>query len=235
MGKRPAKSKKSEPKERKTDFVPGAETDEQFEQALLLLSEWLKAQIVDVGVDTDGDISFDLPREMDQLLETQMPADLTSEHVVAIIKHEIPALVEAGLAREPAEWLKRRVPEELSDKVESMAKRAKRVVDIIISESLKERMLLRRNTPAYVVERLEWNAGTYHVRSEGQEKTDVPFVSLEINFTRPRSAPVLAIGPVDRGVGFKRDDDISVNLELHRDDIGDLIRELEEIAGETRG
>jgi len=235
MGKRPTKTKKSEPRERKTDFVPGAETDEQFEQALLLLSEWLKAQIVDVSVDTDGDIYFNLPREMDELLETQMPADLASEHVVAIIQYEIPALVEAGLAREPAEWLKRRVPEELSDKVDSMAKRAKKVVDIIISENLKERILLRRSTPAYVVERLEWNAGTYHVRSEDQEKIDVPFVSLEINFTRPRSAPVVAINPIERRIGFKRDDDISVNLQLHRDDIIDLARQLEEIAEEMRG
>ena len=107
MVKKQTKAKKTELKKSKEDFVPGVETDEQFEKVLSLLSKWINAGIVDVEVDTDGDVTFGLPGEMDELLGTQVPFGLKHKDVVSIITFEIPMLIGAGFSRKPKEWMKK--------------------------------------------------------------------------------------------------------------------------------
>ncbi len=229
MGKKQTKEKKAELRKVKEDFIPGAETEEQFEKVLSLLSEWIKAGIVDVEVDTDGDVTFSLPGEMDELLGTQVPFGLKHKDVVSIITFEIPMLIGAGLSRKPKEWIKRRLQEQFSDKIDVMTKRGEKAAKCLVTGDSKERVLLRKASLAYVVDELNWSSGTYHVKSEGEEKIDIPHVSLEIKFARPRSGRMVMIHHDERSISFGRSDDISVTLDLHTDDIRDLIKKLKGI------
>ncbi len=229
MGKKQTKGKKTELRKVKDDFIPGAETEEQFEKVLSLLSEWIKAGIVDVKVDTDGDVIFGLPGEMGDLLGTQVPHGLKHRDVVSIIKSEIPTLIGAGISRKPKQWIERRLPEKLSDKIDVMTKRVDKATECLVNENLTKRVLLRKASPAYVVDEINWNSGTYHIESEGKEKVDIPHVSLEIKFARPRSGRMMMIRTDEHSISFARGDDISVTLDLHKDDIMDLIKKLREI------
>jgi len=223
------KSRNSKPKKKKREFIPGAETEEQFDNVVSLLSEWIKAGIVDVKVDTDGDVNFGLPSEMDELLGTQAPSGLKHKDVVSIIKHEITALIGAAFSRKPKEWLEGRLSESLSDKIDVLLKRCEKVSESLVTENLKKRVLLRKTSPAYVLDELNWNSGTYHIESEGKEKVNIPHVSLEIKFARPHSGRVVMIHPDERSISFGRSDDILVTLDLHKDDITDLIQKLKGI------
>lgn len=229
MGKGPKKSKKADTKEEKKDFVPGTETEEQFEKVLSLLSDWMKAGIVDFELDTDGDIKFNLPGEMSKLLGTQVPRDLTHKKVVAIIRTEIPPLISAGLGKESELRLRFLMPEELHEKIDVMVKRSKKTVGTLINENLKARILLRQATPCYVVDKIQSMESTYHIESGKGEKVNVHHLSLEFSFAKPRSGQMLVIDPKEGGISFSRKDDIKVTVDLHRDDMKDLIKKLKEI------
>lgn len=229
MGKKQTKAKKTELKKSKEDFVPGTENEEQFEKVLFLLSEWIKAGIVDVKIDVDGDIHFDLPSEMEELLKTQVPRDLKHRDVVAIIRNELPALISASLAKNPGRRLRFILPENLNEKIDLMVERGEKTVGMLVSKNLKERILLRKASPSYVIDELRDMAGTYHVESEKNEKVDVPYLSLELTLARPRSEQMLAVNPKERTVRFSRKDDIKVTIDLHKEDLKDLIKKLNKI------
>jgi len=222
-------------KEEGEKFLPGTETEEQFEEVLSLLAGWIKAGIVDVGVDVDGDVVFDLPDEMEELLGTQISSDMTYKNVISIITQEIRVLASVGLAKKPEQSLKRRLPDKLLEKPEKlnvMVERSNRVIDVLITENVKQRVLLRKATSAYIVNSLQWNSGTYHIESGDKKKTDVPHILLEVNFARPHSANILTLRE-EGNVGVSRNDDITVILELHKDDLKDLIKKLNKIEEET--
>ena len=232
MGKGPKKSKKVDMKEEKKDFVPGTETEEQFEKVLSLLSDWIKAGIVDFELDTDGDIKFNLPGEMSKLLGTQAPRDLTHKKIFAIIRNEIPPLISVGLGKESERRLRFLMPEELHEKIDVMVKRSKKTVGTLINENLKARILLRQATPCYVVDEIHSMTATYHIKSEKGEKVNVPHLSLELSFAKPRSAQMLVMNPKEGSISFSRKDDIKVTVDLHRDDMKDLIKKLNKIVEE---
>ncbi len=229
MGKGPKKSKKADLKEEKKDFVPGTETGDQFGKVLSLLSEWMKAGIIDFDLDPDGDIDFKLPSEMSDLLGTQIPSDLTHKNVVAIIRNEIPALISAGLEKKPEQRLRYLLPEELHEKIDVMVERSAKTVKILVDKNLKERILLRQATPVYVVDEIRSIASTYHIELEKGEKVDVPYLSIEFTLAKPRSGHMLVLNPKERSAIFSRKDDIKVTVELHRDDLKDLIKKLKDI------
>ncbi len=221
---------------KKEKFISGQENEEQFAKILSLLTSWIKAGIVDIEVDSDGDVDIDCPSEMRDLLGSQIPNGLTHDNVVSIIESEIPALIMAGLSKDAKEWLTRRAPDELSDesgRIDLMVNRTENAVKTLLSKNLKERLLLRKASPSYVVENLRWNQSTYHLETEKKEKTDVPYISLEITFTKPRSGRVLIVNPSEGAVGMKRTDDIKINLELHRDDVKKIIKKFNKILERT--
>ncbi len=231
MGKKPTKSKKKELEKGKEEFLPGAESEEQFEKVLSLLSEWRKAGIVDFELDADGSVDFSLPSEMSELLGTQVPRGLTHKNVVGIIRREIPVLISAGLGKMPEERLRSLLPEKLHEKIDVMVKRSEKVINMLdgIDKGLKERILLRQATPCYIVDEIHSMTATYHIESDKGEKIDVPHLSLEFTFAKPRSGQMLVINPKERSISFSRKDDVKVTVDLHRDDIKDLIKKLNRI------
>ena len=230
MGKSSTKSKKTKSKKEKQEFVPGTETEEQFDRVLSLLSEWIKAGIVDYELDSDGDIRFNLPSEMRDLLGKQTPSNLTHENVLSIIRNEIPALVSACLQKRPERRLRHLLPEQLQEKIDEMVDRSKKVFDVLINKNMKQRILLRRTTPCYIVEKIQSIESTYRVESEKGEKIGIPHFSLEFTFTRPRSERMMYVSPIEPMVTFGRKDNIKVTVDLHKDDIKDLINKLSKIA-----
>ena len=229
MGKKQTKTKEPKGEKQEKDFVPGVETEDQFDKVLSLLSQWMKAGIVSVSVDVDGDITFGLPREMDKLLETQVPRDLTHEKVHGIIRNEIPALVDAGLRRNPEKALRLGVPEKLHGKIDTMVKRSEKAVASLVDGPLKERIMLRRTATGYVLEDIESIQSTYHVEAEKGERIDVPFVSLELALAKPRSGYMFTFSPREHAFTAVRKDDIRIILDMHKDDIKDLIQKLKKI------
>jgi hypothetical protein len=229
MAKRQIKSKKARHQKEREDFIPGTETDEQFEKVLSLLSEWIKAGIVSINVDVEGDVHFELPREMKELLETQVPSGLTHKKVVEIIHSEIPALISVGLAKDSEHRLIHVMPEKLHEKINILIKRSEKTVNALINKNLKERILLREATTAYVVDEVRSIASTYHIESKKGEKIDVPYISVELTLARPHSEQMFAFNPLERTISFTRRDDVRVTLDLHKDDIKDLIQRLQKI------
>ena len=233
MGKKQTKTKKPKVENQEKDFIPGAETEGQFDNVLLLLSQWMKAGIVTVNVDVDGDIAFELPREMNKLLETQIPSDLTHKQVVGIIRDEIPSLIAAAFGKNPEHMVRVLMPEKLHGKIDTMVKRSEKAVTCLVDSSLKERIMLKRTTPAYVVDEIHAIRSTYHVEAKRGEKIDVPYISLEFAFVRPRSGYVFSLNPKERAMSASRKDEIRVTLDLHKDDIKDLNQKLKKIEEET--
>jgi len=219
-------------KKKTEKFLPGSESEEQFEKVLSLLAEWIKGGIVNIKVDTDGDVDFDLPSEMGELLEAQIPPDLNREDVVSIIESEIPALIGAGLSENAKAWLERRLPDKLEEILDAMTARSGKAVEKLVDAKVTERVLLRKATSVYVVDGLRWKRGTYHLHAGKDRKIDVPHVSLEIRFSRPHSGQVLTLYRSDSTLTGSRKDDISVALELHKEDILQLAKDLEKIAEE---
>ena len=183
-------------------------------------------------IDADGDISFDLPDEMEELLETQVPNGLTYENVASIIKVEVYALIFGHFIKNPEYFFKRMLPKELRSKADVMLGRIQRTIDALITESMKERVLLRKTTRAYTFESVDWHLGTHHVKAEEKKKTDVPYVSLEMKFSKPCSERIMSMNSRGQVINASRKDDIAVALELHKDDLKDLIKELQEIEKE---
>lgn len=208
-------------------FVPGNETPEQFAKVLELLCEWIKGGIVSVDVDIDGDIDFDLPGEMEELLAAKLPAGLSSEDVRNIVQGEIRGLVSAGFSKRPSTFLANRLPEELRPNVDEMVRRCTEVHKQLVTASLKERMLLRRTTAAYVLDDIEWNSCTYHVEGTDNEKIDLPCISLKLSFVRPSSPVIVGFAPSELPqVSISRRDDVNVVLELHKEDIKKMVDKL---------
>ena len=233
MAKKQTTTKKSKIEKEEKDFMPGSETEDQFDKVLSLLSQWMKAGIVSVSVDVDGDITFELPREMEKLLETQVPRDLTHEKVSAIIRNEMPALIDAGLRKNPEQALRSGVPEKLYEIIGTMVKRSEKAVASLVGRPLKERIMLRRTTTGYVIDDIESIQSTYHVDAEKGERIDVPFVSLELTFAKPRSGYMFSLSPRERAFTTVRKDELRVIFNMHKDDLSDFIQKLIKIEKDT--
>jgi len=229
MAKKQTITKKSEIEKEEKDFMPGAETEDQFDTVLSLLSQWMNADIVSVSIDLDGDVAFRLPKEMEKLLETQVPQGLTHKQVVSIIRNEIPALISSGLAKNKEQVLRSAIPGKLYEKIDVMVKRSEKAVNQIVDRSLEERIILRKTTPAYVVDDVQSIEGTYHVESENGKILNVPFISLQLTLAKPQSGYSLAVDPRERTIAFSRKDDIRVTLDMHKVDVKDLIEKLNKI------
>lgn len=208
-------------------FVPGNETPEQFAKVLELLCEWVKGGIVSVDVDSDGDIDFDLPGEMEELLAAQLPAGLNSENVRGIVQLEIRTLMAAGLSQRTKKNVARMLPKQVTTDIDEMVRRCTKVHKQLVTPSLKERMLLRRTTAAYVLDDIEWKSCTYHVEDTDDKKVDLPCISLKFTFVRPSSPVILGFAPHELPqMTFSRKDDVSVVLELHKEDVKKMIGKL---------
>lgn len=214
---------------KKKEFIPGQESKEQFDKVVSLLLGWIKAGIVIVGVDSDGDIDFDLPEEMNELLKKEMPPELTKEQIIGIIRVEIRILLSSALSGNPKYALKNQLPEKLSENIDDMLARANNLVERLVDKNLKERILLRKTSSAYIVKNVNWNLSTYHIKQDKNKKTDVPYVSLKIDFTKPSSGRIATLYLDDQTMSISKGDDIGVVLELHRDDIKDLRKKIDEI------
>lgn len=226
MGKEQTKSKKSNAND---DFVAGAESDKQFKKVLSLLCEWMKAGIVDVKVDVDGDVDFGLPDEMDELLGTQLPPGYAHDEVSAIIRSEIPALISGGLEKKPEQYLKFRLPEKFHERIDVMVQRSREAIKKLVNKNLKERILLRRAATAYLIEDIQLTKCTYHLELEKGEKVDVPHATLGFTFAKAGSGQVVVMDMHARSASFRRKDTVEVSVDLHKDDVKDLIKKLKEI------
>ena len=227
MVKKKSKTKKKKIERQEKEFILGTETEEQFEKVLSLLSQWIKAGIVSLKVDVDGDVNFELPKEMDKLLETQVPKDLTHKKVTGIIRSEIPQLITAGFGKEKEQILAFGMHEKL--KINNMLKRSEKAVDRLVDKNLKERIMLRRTTPGYILDEIKSIESSYHVESKKGKKVDIKFISLEFFLAKPRSGVMVEFNPMERTMRIARKDDFRVMVELHRDEIKDLIKKLREI------
>lgn len=227
MVKKKSKTKKTKIEQQEKEFIPGTETEEQFEKVLTLLSQWIKAGIVSVKVDVDGDVNFELPKEMDKLLETQVPKDLTHKKVTGIIRSEIPQLITAGFGKEKEQILAFGMHEKLN--INNMLKRSEKAVACLVDKNLKERIMLRRTTPGYILDEIQSIESSYRVESKKGEQVDIKFISLEFFLAKPRSGQMVEFNPMERTMRIARKDDFRVTVELHKDDIKDLIKKLSEI------
>ena len=231
-------SKKTDRKEK--CFIAGEETEEQFNGVLSRLSEWVKAGVVNLDIDADGGIRFELPAEMVSLLGDEAPAGLTSDDVREIVRTEIPVLLSARLRKDARGWLGSVLPEQIQGKVDVMLERSKKAFPVLVDQNLKERLLLRKATPSYVAPSIRRAASaTYHVESGEGEKVDVPAVCLEFEFAKPGSGYILEIAVRESRVATRRKDDVRVAVDVHKDDVDDLIKKLskikEEMISERRG
>jgi hypothetical protein len=117
-----------------------------------------------------------------------------------------------------------------------MVERSKRAFFLLVDKSLKERLLLRKVTPAYLVPEIKQLVmTTYHVDSPEGEKVDVPVACLEFRFTKPRSGYSFEANLTEPKVVTGRKDDIKVAADLHKDDIDDLIKKLKKVRAEMAG
>ena len=216
------------------EFVPGTESDEDFGKVLSLLSKWLKDGIVELKVDSDGDVEFVLPREMRDLFQKEMPPGLTDSQVVRIIRTEIPALVSAGFSKDSMGYLRYRLPESLHDKLGDMVGRSKRAVDVLLDSELRERILLRRTTLGYVIREIRSLSGSYEAMLGKDGKAKVPFTTLEFCFVRPHAGVAITVDPREGIATIDPKDEIKVRADLHKEDIKALVRDLTKLAETAR-
>jgi hypothetical protein len=215
---------------KKDEFVPGTESEEDFEKVLSLLSKWVKGGIVEIDLDPDGDVEFVLPREMRDLFEKEMPRGLKEAQVAKIIRTEIPALVSAGFSKDARNYLRFRLPSNLHGRLDDMAERAQKAVRVLIDRTLKERMLLRRTTLGYVIGSVQSLSGSYESLGGKDEKLNIPFVTLEFSFVRPRAGVTLAMDPSEGVTIVGRKDEINVRVDLHREDVKTLVKDLTKLS-----
>ena len=220
--------KKQSDKERKAEFFPGMELDPQFEAVLSLLSEWTKSGIVTVEVDSDGDVSFKLPRELGDLLGTQAPEGLNYEGVAGIIDQEIPVLISAGFVENKESFLRGRLPSPLEKDTLKMLGRSKKAFDLLVDEKIKERVLLKRSAAAYVINSVKALMETYHIKDVNGEAVDLPHVLLEFGFVKPSCGRLLNLNPFE-GLMLAWKDAVNVQVVLHKKDIVDLIEKLNKV------
>lgn len=214
---------------RKEKFLPGTESEEQFDRILSALSEWIDSRVVDIEVDLDGDIDINLPRESDKFLSSSKLKDLPTENVVGIVEYEIPGLLTGSLSDNVREWIVRSFPDKLLKNIEVMVERSKKVFRALGSEDLKQRSLLRKNTSAYVIEGISCRHGTYHHKRKNKEKIDVEYMTLEFTFTKPRSKMIFALDPDRRAMIGTRSEEVMISIDLHKKELEELIERLKKI------
>lgn len=212
--------------EKKESFIPGTETDEQFDKVLSALSKWVATSKVDIDVDIEGDIEINLPDEPENFLNSLSIEDLPAEDAVGIIEYEIPALLSAGMSDNPKEWIARSLPDKILENIDTMTERSKKVVRILGSDELKQRSLLRKNTNAYVVQDISCKHRTYHYRGKNEVRINIPHVTLEITFSKPRSRMMVSIDPGRRAMVARRSEEAIVELDLHKRDLEKLVNKL---------
>ena len=228
MSKKPGEgTQPADTSSEKTEFVPGEESNEDFDSVLALLVGWVKAGIVTVNVDPDGRVTFDLPGEMRDLFGGEIPKGLTKKQVLEIIDVEIPVLTTAGFVKSPSNFFKHRVPESLHDRIPDLTKRSEKAMAALITGELKERVLLRRTTLSYVMKDIRSLSGSYESRSSTGKQTKLPFTTLEFAFVRPRcGATMVLVDPAEGVVSFGSKDEIQVRVDFHTADIKALVKQL---------
>jgi hypothetical protein len=221
----------------KTHFTPGLETDEQFNALLDVLARWIKSGAVAVDIDSDGDVEFTLPDELNELMTTQVPEGLTYEQVRGIVKTEIATLLDASLAKNPARYLERSVPDKVLDKNPNLVRRIDRASETLLTPVLADRALLRKATTGFALDEVSWKRVTYHIDGPTAERHDVPCVSMQLSFVKPGAAPILSVKGSGKSFSITPGERLSVVLELHKDDLVQLIGRLQEIQGslDTQG
>lgn len=218
------------------DFIPGTESDEDFEKILSLLSGWINAGVARADIDSDGDVVFELPGEMRELFGAEIPSGLTKQHVLRIIRTEMPSLIGASLAEKPRQYLKSHVPEYLYEKLDDLTERGRKAATALVSKELKERILLRRTTLSYVIKEIQAVRGSYESPTSGVEKAKLPFTTVEFTFVRPRSPKTMIFTPGPEGVAFAigQKDEVQIRVDLHRDDIKSLVKDLTNLIEKDR-
>jgi hypothetical protein len=212
------------------DFVPGEESNEDFERVLALLAGWVKAGIVNVDVSPDGRVKFDLPVEMRDLFGGELPKRLTEQQVLEIIQVEIPLVTAAGFAKRPLDFFRYRVPENLRGRLADFVKRSEKAIACLVTHELRDRILLRRTTLSYVMKEIRALSGSYESRSTTGEDSNLPFTTVEFVFVRPRGGATMVL--MDPGEGFVSlgpKDEIQVRVDFHVEDMKALVKELTEI------
>jgi len=218
-----------EKEKKKEKFVPCTENEVQFDRVLYALSEWVKTGIVDIDMDLDGDIDINLPDESGELLGSQLVKDLPRENVVGIIEYEIPALLSAGLSDDAKDWLIKSLPDKILKNIDAIAERSKKVLKTLGSEELKHRSLLRKITSGYVVQSISCKHSTYHHRKKTRERIDIPYVTLEITFSKPHSKMMISFDPERRVMVGRRSEEIIITLDLHKRELENLVKRFKTI------
>jgi hypothetical protein len=219
----------AEKEKKKEKFLPGTESEDQFDKVLSALSELINTSKVDIDLDLDGDIDISLHDKTESLLSSSLSKDLPAEDAVGIIEYEIPALLSASLSDNAKEWLIRSLPDKIIENMDSMIGRSKKVFKELGSEELKKRLLLRKGTNAYVVQDISCKQRTYHYRGKNKERINIPHVTLEIRFAKPRSRLMIGLDPEHRTVISRRSEEVTVELDLHKNDLEKLINDLSTI------
>ena len=84
-----------------------------------------------------------------------------------------------------------------------MVSRCEEVSSKILSDKIKQRMLLRKITKCFIIGDIQTQSGTYHTRIKEGQSIDVPYISMEFVFSRPSSGPMMMmINPRDRGLSL---------------------------------
>jgi len=224
----PGEPVKALPEEK--EFLPGEESNGDFERVLALLAGWVKAGIVNIDVSPDGSVTFELPEEMRDLFGGEIPKGLTEQQVIEIIQVEIPLVTAAGFAKRPIDFFRYRVPESLREKVPDLVKRSEKAIASLVSRELKQRILLRRTTLGYVMKEVRAVSGSYEARSTTDEDSNLPFTAVEFVFVRPHAgSTIVLVDPGEGAVSLGPKDEMQVRVDFHVEDIKALIRELTEI------
>ncbi|MBN1818410.1 MAG: hypothetical protein JW828_13700 [Sedimentisphaerales bacterium] len=215
--------------EEATRFIPGVESEEQFDSVLNLLAGWINAGAVEIDIDSDGDIQFTLPDELNELMSTQLPKGLVYEQVQGIVKSEIEALLAAGQSNNPGRFIKRFVPDEVLERNPRLESRIEKAQQTLMTPILTDRVLLRKATTGFVLDDLSCKMMTYHIDSGNAGKRDIPCVSIEFSFVKPDSTPIYLVRSRGKSLGISRGDNMSVVLEMHKEDLKQLIEKLEQM------
>jgi len=199
-------------------FIPGSESLEVFGQIVSLLKKWLGAGIVKIEFETDGDVDFILPDDMEALLSTQLPAGLDFKKVRRIIKAEIRNLACSLFRPNPTRWLERILPDDL--KIESLSERIV-AVEQLLNEDIKKRVWLRKSSKNYVIDEISSNKCTLH-----KAGFDIPYLATEIVFSKPSTKFFLSVVPEGGPLEPARMDDEKIHLDLAKEDLKELIDKL---------
>ena len=110
-----------------------------------------------------------------------------------------------------------------------MVQRSLEAIEKLVNKNLKEIILLRRATTVYLLDDIQLTEGTYHIDLGKGKKVDVPHASLAFTFAKPGAGQILVMNTNMGSAGFRRQDSIDVSVDLHKDDVKDLIKKLKKI------